>query len=421
MRKIAFLLSLMLIFIIPWEGVVRLPIGTLAKAIGLGVGAFWLATVVATGQVRKPTPYHLMVFLFVIWNAVSVFWSANPTRTLGHVMTWIQLFLLIYILWDLYTTREALFAGLQAYILGAYVAFGSAVYNYFTGNVFYTNDQRFSSGDTNPDGFGFILALGVPVAWYLASLASTERASRFWRLVNYAYIPAAFFGIALSGTRTALIASIIGTAFGLALLTRLRLVARLAIFIIIASAILILLPQVQTLKSFQRLGTTGTELTEGDLNNRTNNWREGLTSFMEHPLLGVGGNMYRSVNNFAKDNSGKVGHNSYLSVLVELGLIGFLLFGLILINVLMQARRQPKWEAWFWLTVLAVWGTGAFTLTWETRKSTWLFLTFVIVSAALSSQRYEATELVRNPENESQAIAQGRKLPQGAKEKSYSV
>ena len=39
--------------------------------------------------------------------------------------------LLVFILWDLYTTRSALLAGLQAYILGAYVAVGSAVNNYF--------------------------------------------------------------------------------------------------------------------------------------------------------------------------------------------------------------------------------------------------------------------------------------------------
>jgi O-antigen ligase len=297
--------------------------------------------------------------------------------------------LLVFILWDLYTTRSALLAGLQAYILGAYVAVGSAVYNYFTGKVYYTNYQRFSPGETNPDGFGFIMALGIPVAWYLAGSMHKSGAGRFLRFVNYVYIPAALLGIALSGTRTALLASVVGMAFGLASLTRLRLIARIAIFLLLASVILVLLPYVQTLKSFQRLGTTGTELTSGDLNNRTNNWREGLASFEEHPLLGVGTNMYRSVNSLATDNQGKVSHNSYLSVLVELGLIGFIFFSIILGITIAQAWRQPKWQSWFWLTVLAVWGIGAFTLTWEARKSTWLFLSFAVVSAALTDKREE--------------------------------
>jgi O-antigen ligase len=294
------------------------------------------------------------------------------------------MFLLVVILWDLYTTRASLLAGLQAYILGAYVAVGSAVYNYFTGKVYYTNYQRFSAGETNPDGFGFIMALGIPVAWYLAGSINNHGVGRFLRFVNYVYIPAALLGIALSGTRTALIASVVGMAFGLASLTRLRLIARIAIFILLSSIILFLLPHVQTLKSFQRLSTTGAELTSGDLNNRTNNWSEGLAAFAERPLLGVGSNMYRSINSL-----GKVGHNSFVSVLVELGLIGFILFSIILGIAFVHAWRQPKWQSWFWLTVLTVWSIGAFTLTWESRKSTWVFLSFAVVSAAITNKQEE--------------------------------
>ena len=385
MRSIALLFSLVFIFLVPWEGMVRLPLGTFARFTGTILGAFWLATVLVTGRLRKLGPFQIVVCLFVLWNALSVFWSENPNRSFSHTRTWAQMFLLVVILWDLYTTRASLLAGLQSYILGAYVAVGSAVYNYFTGKVYYTNYQRFSAGETNPDGFGFIMALGIPVAWYLAGSISNKGAGRFLRFVNYVYIPAALLGIALSGTRTALIASVVGMAFGLASLTRLRLIARIAIFVLLSSIILLLLPQVQGLKSFQRLSTTGAELTSGDLNNRTNNWSEGLESFVRRPLLGVGSNMYRSINSL-----GKVGHNSFVSVLVELGLIGFLLFSIILAISFVQAWRQPKWQSWFWLTVLTVWSIGAFTLTWESRKSTWVFLSFAVVSAALTNRQEES-------------------------------
>lgn len=389
MRKIAQALSLVFIFLIPWEGMVRLPWGTFARFTGVAVGGFWLATVVVTGRMRKLGPFQFMLCLFVLWNAFSVFWSESPNRSFSHAKTWVQMLLMVFILWDLYTTRSSLLAGLQAYILGGYVAVGSALYNFFTGKAYYTNYQRFSPGETNPDGFGFIMALGIPVAWYLAGSIQNKGMGRFLRFLNYVYIPAALLGIALSGTRTALLASVVGMAFGLASLTRLRLIARIAIFLLLATVILVLLPYVETLKSFQRLGTTGTELTSGDLNNRTNNWREGLAAFEEHPLLGVGTNMYRSVNSLATDNQGKVSHNSYLSVLVELGIIGFILFGIILLITFVQAWRQPKWQSWFWLTVLTVWGIGAFTLTWEARKSTWLFLSFAVVSAAITNKQEE--------------------------------
>ncbi|KRT70635.1 MAG: O-antigen polymerase [candidate division NC10 bacterium CSP1-5] len=401
MRTIAFTLSLVFIFFIPWEGVIELPgLGTASKLIGFAVAVCWLATVVITDRVRKPGPFHIMVCLFVLWNAVSVFWSADPETTVVHVVRWVQLLGMVFILWDLYTTRAALLAGLQAFILGEYVGIGIAVANYFSGNVFYSHYQRFSPSDqSNPDGFGFIVVLGIPVAFYLAASANTTRMSGLLKLVNYAYIPAAFVGLALSGTRTAMIAAVPGMAFGLAALTRLRLSARVAVLLLLTSAAFILLPYVQSLRSFQRLGTTYAELSEGTLNNRTNNWREGLATFSEHPLIGVGGDMYSSENSL-----GKIAHNSFISVLVELGLIGFALFGSILMFAVISAWGQPKWDARFWLTTLLVWAIGASALTYEYKKATWLFLSFVIASAALTRTRDEMVPLVRRDKSFAQFV-----------------
>ena len=405
MRAIVFALSLVLIFIIPWEGAVNIPglgtegSSTLTRLLGLGVGALWLVTVIFTGRFRKPGLFHLILLLFVLWNAASVFWSADPNNTLAYVGTWVQLLVLTLILWDLYNTKAAILAGLQAYVLGAYIALGSAVSNFLGGNAYYTHYERYSAGDTNPDGFGFILALGIPVAWYLASSESTTRWGKLFKVINYAYIPAAFLGIALSGTSTAMIAAIPGMAFGLASLTRLSLWAKVTIFLFLVSAVFILQPYVQPLRSFQRLGTTGAEITEGDLNERKDIWREGIDSFVEHPLLGIGGNMYRSINIL-----GKVAHNSYLSVLVELGLIGFILFGTILVIAFIQAWGLPKWDSLLWLTILLVWAIGASTLTWEYRKTTWLFLGLLITTAALIGRRDESAARSQRSEPVSRAV-----------------
>ena len=385
MRKYAYFLALLLIFTIPWEGVVKIRgIGNLATAIGLVVGAFWLITVLTTFQVRTPSLFQLVTCLFVCWNALSIFWSTDPKTTAGQALTWIQLFFMAYIFWDLFTTRAAILGGLQMYVLGAYVAIGGALVNFRHGNVFYTFYQRYSPGDTHPDGFGFALALGIPIAWYLATSDMPTKLSRLLKFVNYAYIPAAFLGLALSGTRTAFIASIVGMVFGIASLTGIRPWARILIVLCLSSIILFMLPRLQTLRSFQRFDTISSELTQGDLNNRTNNWREGFETFLEHPFLGVGGNKYRSVNELYH-----VAHNSYLSVLVEHGLIGFVLFGGILMISVINAIRQPKRDAMFWLTVFLVWALGAFTLTWEDRKSTWLFLSLITASAALSQPHTE--------------------------------
>lgn len=398
LRKIIYWLSLVFIFMLPWEGVIQLPggVGTAAKFVGLTVGALWLVDVVVTGRLRKPDAFLGATCIFVAWNALSVLWSAAPGQSIGQVATFAQCLGFVYVLWDLYRTRAAVLTGLQAYVLGVYVAVGSAAANYFSANPFYTHYERFSPGLTHPDGFGFMVAMGIPIAWYLAGPAGTSKLS-LTRVVNYAFIPTAFVGIAFSGTRSAAIAAVPGMAFGLASLTRLRLSARIAVFVLLTAALFFLLPVVEPLKSFQRMGTIRAEATEGDLNGRTNQWSEGLDAFSEHPVLGVGANMYRSVNSL-----GHVAHNSFLSVLVQLGLIGFVLFGIILIIVVIYAFLQPRWDRNFWLTLLSVWAIGAFTLTWEDRKTTWLFLGLVVASAAFQSERARAPRVQQRdrPSNE---------------------
>ena len=231
-----------------------------------------------------------------------------------------------------------------------------------------------------------VVALGIPVACYLAASAEVPKVFRF---INYAYLPVAFVGIALSGTRTASVGAAIGLLYGLATLTKLKIHTRIAVVTLLATALYLLLPVVQPLSSFQRLGTTGTEVTQGDLNGRTEQWRQGLRAFKDHPVLGVGTDMYRSVNTLSK-----VAHNSYLSVLVEEGLIGFALFALILAIVAGQVLRLPKWDRNFWMTVLVVWAIGASTLTWEHRKTTWLFLTFAVAAGAAGVARLREARVV---------------------------
>jgi O-antigen ligase len=113
-----------------------------------------------------------------------------------------------------------------------------------------------------------------------------------------------------------------------------------------------------------------------------------MASFERNPLLGVGSNMYRSVN-----VENKVAHNSFISVLVELGLVGFILFGCILATAIRQILSQPSWEKRMWLAVLAGWAAAASTLTWEYRKPTWLFLCLIVASSAVIEQNDEVLSL----------------------------
>jgi O-antigen ligase len=202
-------------------------------------------------------------------------------------------------------------------------------------------------------------------------------------LINYAYIPAATMGILLTASRGALLATLPAWLFVLGTFPRLNLFLRFLIVTILIS-VLFIAPLLIPESSFERLSTLGASISQGDLGNRMDVWRGGILVFSEHPLFGIGNGAFPTT-----VPAREVAHNIFLSILTEVGLVGFGLFMLILVTTGYQALRQPKWDARFWLALLLVWVIGAAGLTWEQRKVTWLFLNLTVVSAGLSVRRDE--------------------------------
>jgi hypothetical protein len=242
MRAIAYLLSLVLVFSIPWENAITVSgFGTLTRVIGLVAAGAWLASIVMTGRVRKLHPFHLAVFLFILWNIVSVFWSAGVGDTVGLIRTYIQLAILVWMLWDFYTTPNALNSALQAYILGAYITIGSTISNYLAGvEISAYSPGRFSGAGLNAVDLALILTLGLPVAWHLATSARNGTKSNLLRYINFAYIPLAIFAVLLTASRTALLAIIPAILFIVGTSTQLKPFSRILITIAIVGALFVL-------------------------------------------------------------------------------------------------------------------------------------------------------------------------------------
>jgi O-antigen ligase len=234
-----------------------------------------------------------------------------------------------------------------------------------------------------------VLALGIPLAWHLAVSEGTGRRARWLRLVNYAYVPAAMLAIILTASRGALLATVPALVFVVGSLTRLGPFRRILVLAVLVAALFMLQPLVPQ-SSIQRLATSGASIAAGDLGGRENLWQEAITVFTEHPMLGVGGGAYRAV-----VESGQVAHNTFLSVLAEVGIIGFILFALIVATAVYESVRLPGWDSRLWLTILAVWVVGAFALSHQQAKPTWLFLALTVVSAGLPARRDQSLRSYR--------------------------
>ena len=379
MRRVAFWLSLVLIFMIPWENMITTgtTVTTGARIYGLLVAAFWVGTVVSTGRFRKPHPLHVAAFLYVLWSGMTLFWTVDTRLTAMSLQTHFQLFGLSIIIWDLFTTLEAFRTGLQAYVLGACVAIGGIFASYLAHP---NNDGlRYAAVGFNENHIGVIVALGIPVAWYLTLVEDRGAKRSRLRLLNYAFPPMAVMAILLTGSRAATIATVPAFLFIIWSINRLRIVQRALIFAALTSALLFL-PALVPRPSLERLASTRTSAGTIDLGSRVAVWRDVIGVFLEHPLLGAGSGAFRPASEL-----GLSPHNSFLAPLAELGIIGFGIFAITLVMAIHFAGQQPNSRVRLWLAVLLQWAVYSMTHDFLDSKQTWLFLSFVIVGSGLAA------------------------------------
>jgi O-antigen ligase len=248
---------------------------------------------------------------------------------------------------------------------------------------------RYSFAYLNEDDLGLVLALSIPIVFYL--LAS--RKGLLVDLLCWAQLVAGVAAILLSGSRGGLVAGIIGLAMFPLTVFRLQRSQKYASLVACAGLLAAgayLIPQSLWSRIFQ-FGYR--ELAAGTLTHRTVLWAAGLEAFRDHPFLGVGAGAYGSAILRAVDISYPA-HNTFISVLVELGVIGASLLFALLASFYYCAKRMRYVERCLWITLLLTWTVGVSTLTWEYRKPTWLL--FGLVPAHTYARRRDEPVVCTN-------------------------
>ncbi|MDF1553855.1 MAG: O-antigen ligase family protein [Deferrisomatales bacterium] len=127
-----------------------------------------------------------------------------------------------------------------------------------------------------------------------------------------------------------------------------RLRIRIAAGLLLASAGLLYVSDTQFLERVSNIIThaesasEGREISDRSAASRIEIWEGGLRMFMDHPL-GVGpGNFNQNIGRYAPAWEGFSPHSLYVQALAELGIAGFLLLGLLLLNALWTLRRGMR-------------------------------------------------------------------------------
>src|SRR4030066_1100908 len=117
MRKLAYILSLILIFTIPWEDAITIAgLNSITRYAGIIVAGAWVVSKFFSGKIRKPHFFHIIAIFFILWNIASLSWTVAYDYTYQQAKTYLQLIILIYIIWDLYTPSKELNKAIKPYV-----------------------------------------------------------------------------------------------------------------------------------------------------------------------------------------------------------------------------------------------------------------------------------------------------------------
>ncbi len=370
---------------IPADVLLSSRIGNASFVLGVPLVVAGVWQVVHSRAFRTLPPTLLILVAFTAWAAVSVVWSRDAPSLEIRTRTNAQLLLFVVLGWQILRSRRDVRAALSGFVVGCTLA-AAETWRTFVGTGPSEDVSRYVADEFDPNDLAVTLSVGIPMVAYLA--LGERRLSRLW----LAYVPLAVTAIVLTGSRGGTVTAVVAVAavaLWLARQSRVALVSTLgalAIGIAVASATV-------PAETWTRIFTIREQLAGGTMGDRTPIWRAGFALLDRHSLVGVGaGGFPHAVapvlfRRFAA-------HNTLLSVGVELGAIGFVLFAGTFASIVASAARAARKDRALARNLVVTWIVGSASLSWEYRKTTWFVL---LVGAALAGLRTAAERRAREP------------------------
>jgi O-antigen ligase len=370
------------VFSIPWANVIVIPgMAIVTRLTGLIAAGLALFAVVVSGRARRWHPFQVVAFLFLAWVGCGVLFFNNQWETLPKkFLTFVQLFVVLWVIWEVAPTRKHQLRLLAAYVMGAYVAALDTImlYRKEAGVL-----KRFAAGDADPNDLAMTLALALPMAWYLGMTTRDP----WLRFLCRLFLPIGLLAIGLTGSRGGMVATVVALSLVPLTLARLSPGRRvIAILLIVVSGAVAVIYVPKTL--IERLGTTTQEVEGGRIGGRLKLWKAGLQAYVHRPVVGYGPGGFKWVAQDYLVTESQVAHNSLVSVLVEEGIVGFLLYVMMFVVVFFAILDLPIMERRYSLVLLATLFVTTLPLTWEDSKPVWVVLALLLGLARATDGRY---------------------------------
>ena len=110
-------------------------------------------------------------------------------------------------------------------------------------------------------------------------------------------------------------------------------------------------------------------------------WKAGLSGWFSNPMLGLGFEGFFTIAEQLTEYRPRP-HNTFISVLVELGIVGLVMYLVYVVMLFRSAWRLPRREKWLWIGILLISILNCMTCGSQRDKFTWFIYVMVMVQEA---------------------------------------
>jgi O-antigen ligase len=270
--------------------------------------------------------------LFVLIQVISVY-DHGLTAMLGMFLAWLDLLAFVLLGVFLCATVKQMYRFIWGLILGLqFIVFYGVCAVYYDLPVDLKGMASAYGTYANHNDYTYAIIFVVPFTyfWWRSSR------SLFLRPILLCFLVASVAGVALSLSRGGMLGLVfegllIGLVSGLS--------PRRVMVLVVVGLIGLWGIQVQ----WQRRAAASSDYTAEDAEtSRFELWRAAKNAFVAHPILGIGSNRFqeyaRDYGEISHDNLGKNTHNTFIEVLANNGLVGFVVFLFFLRSIAREFR-----------------------------------------------------------------------------------
>lgn len=302
---------------------------------------------IITQKIYKNKVFLFWYLTFFVWAFLSFNWALNKSDAYTginiHIVIVIAFGLLSFIIQNI----KDIYALIKIIMLSIFSCFINMLINLqwdklFTERLGYDNINN----NWNANDLGDKLVLFVLLSIFLYFNHQIKKKKTIF-ILDLIFLFFAF----LTGSRKTIIGLVLFIFLYIAFKQRGKVMYRIFIGVILIGVfyfLLMNLPPLYNVIGYRFDGLISGNSTEGSYIGRSNMINMGLIWFVEKPFFGYGLNNFRSMSYY-----GTYSHCNYIELMVNLGIVGLILFYSIYIYLLKKATRIKKYKSFIFATVLS--------------------------------------------------------------------